>query len=279
LDGSPRPPSADDFLPVLIWVVVQAQPMRLFLNVQYTSSFIDEEAMRQSPGYLLTHLCSAMTYIEQCDGASLNGLDADQFDALFNSSAAAEAEQHASLAAAAAEAANSNSSLTTDHSSASSSSSSSPTARASPPGKETEDNAQHTPAQDLDDSPKMLDEQTRSEIAQLELSFMTVSIDELRLAQVPHLLDEYKRMARVLQRLRRPSGGGDKDEDPLHLGEQEAPPNEWMVSHSPRRRLFNPSSTCGMASASNDKSLNSLSLFPSTVSHYIQSHSRRRVRV
>ncbi len=74
-----RPPSADDFLPVLIYVVVRAQLPSLYLTVKYISVARHPSKLVAEPGYYFTNLVSALSWIDMMD-ASFLSIDKAEFD-------------------------------------------------------------------------------------------------------------------------------------------------------------------------------------------------------
>ncbi|KAK9455612.1 hypothetical protein V1511DRAFT_458254 [Dipodascopsis uninucleata] len=64
--------SADKFLPILIYVVIKAQPQNLFSNVQYIMRFRNPDKLNGEAGYYLSSLQGAMSFIETLDRTSLN---------------------------------------------------------------------------------------------------------------------------------------------------------------------------------------------------------------
>ncbi|CAG8671041.1 6406_t:CDS:10 [Funneliformis caledonium] len=70
---------ADKFLPILIFVVLRANPEHLVSNVQYISRFRNPEKLQSEAGYYLSSLMGAISFIENMDVSSLS-ITQDDFD-------------------------------------------------------------------------------------------------------------------------------------------------------------------------------------------------------
>ncbi|KAJ1744778.1 hypothetical protein LPJ58_006517, partial [Coemansia sp. RSA 1591] len=70
---------ADRFLPLLIYVVITANPPRLVSNIQYIMRFRSMERMQGEAGYYVTNLQGAVAFIETMDASCLS-ISQEEFD-------------------------------------------------------------------------------------------------------------------------------------------------------------------------------------------------------
>ncbi|KAI8985103.1 hypothetical protein BDB01DRAFT_788933 [Pilobolus umbonatus] len=70
---------ADKFLPILIYVVIRANPPQLVSNVQYIYRFRNSEQLQAESGYYLTNLMGAISFIESMEAKSLS-ITKEEFD-------------------------------------------------------------------------------------------------------------------------------------------------------------------------------------------------------
>jgi len=71
---------ADDFLPVLIYVVLRANPGELESNVQYITRFRAESRLVSEAAYFFTNLVSAVHFLGQATASAFTGMDVQEFD-------------------------------------------------------------------------------------------------------------------------------------------------------------------------------------------------------
>lgn len=88
--GHSIPISADHLLPVLVFVVIQANPPMLPADMKYLTSFSNPRRLTSGEtGYYFTNLCSALEFIEKASGASLN-ISEEDFNKYVNGEAVPE---------------------------------------------------------------------------------------------------------------------------------------------------------------------------------------------
>ncbi|CAG8981865.1 hypothetical protein HYALB_00009541 [Hymenoscyphus albidus] len=85
--------SADSFMPLLIYVVLQANPDHLVSNVQYILRFRNQEKLGGEAGYYLSSLMGAVQFIENLDRTTLTISDED-FEKNVEAAVFAIAEKH-----------------------------------------------------------------------------------------------------------------------------------------------------------------------------------------
>ncbi|KAF9976324.1 hypothetical protein BGZ73_008754 [Actinomortierella ambigua] len=76
-EGSAK--GADTFLPILIYVVIRANPPQLVSNVQFISRFRNPEKLQAEAGYYLASLMGAISFIENLEAGSLS-ITPEEFD-------------------------------------------------------------------------------------------------------------------------------------------------------------------------------------------------------
>ncbi|CAO3673483.1 unnamed protein product [Rhizopus microsporus] len=70
---------ADKFLPILIYVIIRANPPRLVSNTQYIYRFRSIDQLQAEAGYYLTNLMGAIAFIETMEAKSLS-ITKEEFD-------------------------------------------------------------------------------------------------------------------------------------------------------------------------------------------------------
>ncbi|KAL3663417.1 hypothetical protein V7S43_011822 [Phytophthora oleae] len=74
-----RFPSADEFLPALIYVVLRANPRELKRNVAFILEYRNPAKLVSEPGYFFTHLVSSVAFLEEVNGSNLT-ISTEEFD-------------------------------------------------------------------------------------------------------------------------------------------------------------------------------------------------------
>ncbi|KAI8985546.1 hypothetical protein BD414DRAFT_488409 [Trametes punicea] len=72
--------SADTFLPILIYVVIKANPPHLLSNVEFISRFRNPAKLQSEAGYYLSSLMGAVSFIETMDHSSLSNITQEEFE-------------------------------------------------------------------------------------------------------------------------------------------------------------------------------------------------------
>ncbi|KAI9368566.1 hypothetical protein BJX61DRAFT_523298 [Aspergillus egyptiacus] len=85
--------SADSFVPLLIYVVLQASPEHLVSNIQYILRFRNQDKLGGEAGYYLSSLSGAIQFIETLDRTSLTVSD-EEFERNVEAAVSAIAEQN-----------------------------------------------------------------------------------------------------------------------------------------------------------------------------------------
>jgi hypothetical protein len=93
--------SADAFVPLLIYTVLQANPDHLVSNVQYILRFRNQDKLGGEAGYYISSLMGAVQFIEGLDKTSLTVSD-EEFEKNVEAAVSAIAERHAEAEASTA---------------------------------------------------------------------------------------------------------------------------------------------------------------------------------
>jgi len=71
---------ADSFIPILIYVVVKANPEHLLSNVEFINRFRNPIKLQSEAGYYLSSLMGAVSFIETMDHTSLSNITQEEFE-------------------------------------------------------------------------------------------------------------------------------------------------------------------------------------------------------
>ena len=85
--------SADSFMPLLIYVVLQSNPDHLVSNVQYILRFRNQDKLGGEAGYYLSSLLGAVQFVENMDRTTLTITD-EEFERNVEAAVSAIAEKH-----------------------------------------------------------------------------------------------------------------------------------------------------------------------------------------
>ncbi|THC87674.1 hypothetical protein EYZ11_012879 [Aspergillus tanneri] len=88
--------SADAFVPLLIYVVLQARPEHLVSNIQYILRFRNQDKLSGEAGYYLSSLSGAIQFIETLDRTSMTVSD-EEFERNVEAAVSAIAEKNREL--------------------------------------------------------------------------------------------------------------------------------------------------------------------------------------
>ncbi|KAI0629326.1 hypothetical protein C8Q77DRAFT_1066374 [Trametes polyzona] len=72
--------SADTFVPILIYVVLKANPPHLLSNVEFINRFRNPAKLQSEAGYYLSSLMGAVSFIETMDHTSLSNITQEEFE-------------------------------------------------------------------------------------------------------------------------------------------------------------------------------------------------------
>jgi len=85
-DASSPSGSADDYLPVFIWVVLKSNVPKLCSNCNYISLFHSRRRLQGKNGYVFVALQSAIDFIRNVDATMVSGYSEGEFDRLLRES-------------------------------------------------------------------------------------------------------------------------------------------------------------------------------------------------
>ena len=93
-EGDGASPGADDFLPVLIYVLLKANPPQLLANVEYIQRYRHPSRLVGEAAYFYTNVVSAATFLEHLEASSLT-MAPEEFEASLKHAIAAIAHSSA----------------------------------------------------------------------------------------------------------------------------------------------------------------------------------------
>ncbi|KDN47098.1 hypothetical protein RSAG8_03875, partial [Rhizoctonia solani AG-8 WAC10335] len=71
---------ADSFIPLLIFVLIRANPEHLLSNIEYINRFRRASKLQSEAGYYLSSLMGAVSFIETMDHSSLSNITQEEFE-------------------------------------------------------------------------------------------------------------------------------------------------------------------------------------------------------
>ncbi|KAF7985181.1 hypothetical protein HWV62_7778 [Athelia sp. TMB] len=71
---------ADSFIPILIFIVLKANPENLLSNVEFINRFRNPAKLQSEAGYYLSSLMGAVSFIETMDATSLSSITQEEFE-------------------------------------------------------------------------------------------------------------------------------------------------------------------------------------------------------
>ncbi len=77
--------SADEFLPCLIYVLIRANPVNLYSNIEFVTNYRNPQKMLSEAGYYFTHLISAYTFVRNLEAKNLSHITSEEFNRHFPS--------------------------------------------------------------------------------------------------------------------------------------------------------------------------------------------------
>ena len=69
--GNDSDAGQDEITPIFQYIIIKAQPHRIYSNIYYIKSFLEESELSGSKGFLVTQIESAVSYIEKINHESL----------------------------------------------------------------------------------------------------------------------------------------------------------------------------------------------------------------
>eukprot|EP00164_Ancoracysta_twista_P004941 GFYU01006722.1.p1 GENE.GFYU01006722.1~~GFYU01006722.1.p1 ORF type:complete len:484 (-),score=99.48 GFYU01006722.1:16-1467(-) len=72
----------DEFLPLFIYVTLKGVPEYLWANINYISRYRNPSKLSGEAGYFFTQLCSAVSFLEMADSSQLS-IEKEEFDRLY----------------------------------------------------------------------------------------------------------------------------------------------------------------------------------------------------
>ena len=78
-NGNESDAGQDEITPIFQYIIIRAQPIRIFSNINYIKTFLDESELSGSKGFLITQIESATSYIDKLNNESFK-MSVDEFN-------------------------------------------------------------------------------------------------------------------------------------------------------------------------------------------------------